>query len=256
MSKTKIPDKLTSAELQKLIKLGVLRYGKDRLEINELLPEYKKLIERNEGIKKPIQQSLFSDSELPQPIEKVSNFAQKGAENELKEITIELNRDIISKQSTRFNVARHRNDGHNFEGIALNKGDVVLYRNKQSGRVDVIIQVYTEADIEKEKKVIVPMIEAQLPDNWIPFANEVHILQWTFIFPHTSNFSKKEIEALGRGEKIYKTTKPDLPDNCKKLYLDCMNKLVYIDDALICHEAEIEKIYGFAPKIVIKLKGR
>ena len=63
------------------------------------------------------------------------------------------------------------------------------------------------------------------------------------------------MDAIRNGEIFYKNTKPDLPDNLKKLVNDAMSGLVYEDDSLIVTENDTAKYYGIGGCIIIELEG-
>lgn len=114
---------------------------------------------------------------------------------------------------------------------------------------------YTPAKQVYERNRIIPIISNQLPLNWKLWTQEVHITMMHFIFPLLKKHGKQVRIAIENGQRFYKTTTPDMPDNLKKLTLDAMSKLVYKDDALICTENDIAKYYGINPGTIIHLKG-
>ncbi len=77
----------------------------------------------------------------------------------------------------------------------------------------------------------------------------------TYIFPALKKFTKAQMERINSGEFIPKTTRPDLPDNLKKLPLDAMSGVIYKDDSVIWKECLTSKVYGTGGMIIIKLKG-
>ena len=102
----------------------------------------------------------------------------------------------------------------------------------------------------------IKQIKAQLPKDFDMFTQEVVVEQMTFIFPPLKSFSKKKMKFIEEGGIVPKTTKPDLPDNLKKLPLDAMSGLVFKDDSLIWKECLTEKIYGLGGCIIIRLRGK
>ncbi len=97
----------------------------------------------------------------------------------------------------------------------------------------------------------------QLPAGFTMFSHIVHIRKMHFVFAPLKSFSKTKgkMEKIHAGEIIYKTTKPDLPDNLKKLVNDSMSGLVYADDSLIATENDVAKYYGTGGMIVIEIEG-
>ncbi len=96
---------------------------------------------------------------------------------------------------------------------------------------------------------------SQLPDDFEMYENQVVIEEMTFIFPALKKFTKAQMERINSGEFIPKTTRPDLPDNLKKLPLDAMSGVIYKDDSVIWKECLTSKVYGTGGMIIIKLKG-
>jgi len=60
-------------------------------------------------------------------------------------------------------------------------------------------------------------------------------------------------KATRKASTHYRNNPPDI-DNLLKYYLDCMNKVVYIDDRLVC-AVQGEKIYSKVTRTVISIKG-
>lgn len=101
-------------------------------------------------------------------------------------------------------------------------------------------------------------IKDQLPKDWVPFSEEVHVTKLHFVFAPLKGFSKVKgkMDAIRDGKRFYKTTKPDLMDNLKKLPFDAMSGLVYEDDGLVCTETDVAKYYGIGGCIIIELTGK
>ncbi len=94
--------------------------------------------------------------------------------------------------------------------------------------------------------------KSQLPKGFTPFTGGVSV-KATFIFPPLKQFTKEKLKRLESGEKIHKTTKPDLHDNLMKLTIDSLNGIVFLDDSQIA-KVESEKIFGFVPCIELEFK--
>ncbi|MES2395835.1 MAG: RusA family crossover junction endodeoxyribonuclease [Bacteroidota bacterium] len=101
-------------------------------------------------------------------------------------------------------------------------------------------------------------IKKQLPEGFKMFEQICHITKMHFVYPPLKSFHKKKgtMERIRNGEIIYKNTRPDLPDNLKKLVNDSMSNLVYKDDGIIVTENDVAKYYGVGGCIIIELKGR
>lgn len=176
-------------------------------------------------------------------------------------ITLYLSGDPMPKQSYRSGVQRFRSNGMHtcpWSGklVEHKTGDVFVYKNKNTGRVDVIPIAYQDKKYEDRIKQYRIMIQNQLPKDFVKFEKEVHIVKLEFIFSPLKSFNKKILDGLQNKTLIkYHLKRPDLPDNCKKLPLDSMSGLVYTDDSLICTENNVVKRYGWRSGIIIELKG-
>ena len=174
-------------------------------------------------------------------------------------ITLTIPGTPIAKQSVRASTNRYFQNGTHWcpwckQNIWHNRGDVVTFKNKITGNIDVIIQMYQDSKYTRLDKAIKAYVSQQLPKNFLIFTKEVHIEMLDFVFPILSSFTKKKIHDIEKGEIIYKTVKPDV-DNLRKPLFDALTKLVWNDDALIVSENKIRKIYGIVPCTKIKLTG-
>ena len=168
----------------------------------------------------------------------------------------------VPKQSTRFFALRHRSDGFHtdpYTGVTTKhkKGDVLIYKNK-NGCVDINMAAYTESSLVKEEKKYKEIFLAQaLEQEHQIYTEEVHILKIHFIFPYLQSFSAKKIKEINKGNYIeFKTTKPDMHDNLKKMLIDSMAGIIFSEDSRICSETNIKKFYGPNPGTYITLIGR
>lgn len=185
---------------------------------------------------------------------------ENNKENDYTNITLYLSGDPMPKQSYRSGVQRHRSDGIHTcpwtnKQVQHKKGDVFVYKNKKTGKVDVIPIAYQDKKYEERIKQYRIMIQNQLPKDFKMFEKEVHITKLEFIFSPLKSFSKKISEGLQNKTLIkYKTSKPDF-DNSSKLLLDSLSKIVYHDDALICTVNGLIKRYGWKSGIIVEMKG-
>lgn len=127
---------------------------------------------------------------------------------------------------------------------------------KQSFRATIRagqIHAYQPESVEGATDDILTQVIAQLPQGHIPWGGGIKA-QMQFIFPFTQALRKNKaiMESYKAGNKILKTTKPDL-DNLEKLVYDAMAYRVYVNDSQICNKFS-EKIYGDIPGIKISLK--
>lgn len=120
-----------------------------------------------------------------------------------------------------------------------------------------IVKHYQPAEMDKRVKDYQRQIREQLPQDFVMFTKIVHVRKLHFIFSPLKAFHKikGKMEAIRGGEIFYKTTKPDLPDNLKKLVNDSMSNLIYKDDSLIVTENDVAKYYGEGGCIIIHLEG-
>ncbi len=79
---------------------------------------------------------------------------------------------------------------------------------------------------------------------------ESFMIDWSFYMPIPKTFSKSKRMAL-IGECVNHTCKPDV-SNLIKFYEDCMNSIIYRDDAQIC-KGSFEKLYSENPRTVINI---
>ena len=181
-------------------------------------------------------------------------------EKPMREITLYLSGTPMPKQSYKSGVTRHRTAGfhkcpYTGKDLKHKKGDVLLYRSKHSGCVDVIPIAYVDKKFTDRTNEYKFMIQEQLPKGFIRFENEVHITKLEFIFPPLKSFSKKILNGLKDKSLLkYKDSKIDV-DNLMKLVNDSMNGGVYEDDGLIVSYGSIVKRYGFKAGIVVTLRG-
>lgn len=126
--------------------------------------------------------------------------------------------------------------------------------SKQSFRVarrGNYIHKYQPKKIVNKENAVAWQVISQLPKGFTPTSNPVG-LDITFVFPPLKSWSKKKLAQLEAGERIYKTTKPDLPDNLCKGVCDAMESIVYLNDSQIC-SLRSQKVYGLTPKTTIDI---
>lgn len=92
----------------------------------------------------------------------------------------------------------------------------------------------------------------QLPEKWQsldgPLALEVQ-----FIFSPLRSFPKKTLQAIAAGNRVYKSTKPDLCDNLLKGLCDALTGICWRDDSQICKVSSC-KYFGLDPMIKLTVK--
>jgi len=125
--------------------------------------------------------------------------------------------------------------------------------DKKSGRH--ILAHFQPKEMEVRTKDYIRQIKEQLPKDFVMFQEQVHVTKMHFVFAPLKGFSKKKMDQIRDGEIIYKNTKPDMPDNLKKLVNDSMSGLVFKDDSIIVTEDNVKKYYGTGGMIILELSG-
>ena len=121
---------------------------------------------------------------------------------------------------------------------------------------DLYINSYQTAIITKTEEFLKQQLVYLLNRyKFLPFTKKVSIEAMIFYFSPLTSMKKSEKETIELGNVIMKITKPDLPDNLKKLLLDAMESIVFNNDSLICKETNTAKVYGKKPGVFIKIKG-
>jgi len=241
----------TPEEFRKYRALGIEPSGKGK---NELKKEVKaKEIEKKQD---SFKEHLDTTTDLfaTEPIQ-VSK-----SDKEFVELTIILSGEPMPKQSYRSGVTRHRSDGYHTcpytgQSVFHKKGDVLTYKRKDNGMVDVIPIAYVDEKYTKRTAEYKLAIQQQLPSDFVMFTEEVHIVSLEYIFSPLKSFSKKILEGLQNKTLLkYKNVKPDW-ENTSKLLMDSMSDLVYKDDALIVTLKDMVKRYGWRAGVIIKMRG-
>lgn len=100
-------------------------------------------------------------------------------------------------------------------------------------------------------------IANQLPPDFIPFSQEVHITKYHFVYAPLKAFQKQKgvMEKIRNGEMVMKLTAGDL-DNLIKPVNDSMNDLVFKDDAIVHSIDGLKKYYGMGGCVIIELCGK
>jgi Holliday junction resolvase RusA-like endonuclease len=127
------------------------------------------------------------------------------------------------------------------------KQSMRMGKNKYTGaKISYIDQevVLHAASIKHE---FTQQLKEQAP-GYIPTNGPVTI-KALFVFPLPDSAPKKIKEAMAAGKTVYKIKRPDLQDNLMKQICDCLNGVVYLDDARICHVKDAKKIYGDTPRL-------
>jgi len=242
----------TAAEYKRYMNLGIKPEGKGKNQLKKEV-KAKEIEKKQDSFKEHLDTS--TDLFATEPIQ-VSK-----TDKEFVELTIILSGEPMPKQSYKSGVQRFRSDGYHTcpwtgQSVKHKQGDVFVYKNKNTGRADVIPIAYTDEKYTKRTAEYKLAIQQQLPKDFVMFTEEVHILSIEYIFNPLQSFSKKILEGLQNKTLLkYKNTKPDAIDNCFKLLGDSLSDLVYKDDALIVTLKDMVKRYGWRAGVIIKLKG-
>lgn len=102
----------------------------------------------------------------------------------------------------------------------------------------------------QDKKTFITLIKRQIPKKPLLYPFDMHI---TFCYKRPKNQYRTKNKKLILKDDVpyYKSNKPDI-DNLIKFYMDCMNGLVYKDDAQVV-SINAQKVYGSKDYIHIKL---
>lgn len=224
--------------------------------------EYKQMLARvNKGKKEEVyvQESLFSNREVISKKE----WVQTSDKYRSVEFFID-GFEPLSKQSFRSVPARHRSTPNTLTTYTIKKGDriirgpqkgdVVIFINERTNKLDVVMNKYTDKNIVDATKRLRNLIKLQLPNDFEMFQKEIVITQLDFIFPPLKSFSKKKLKLLEDGIVIPKTTKPD-GDNLEKFLWDAMQGVVLTNDSIIFYREKVIKRYGLVPGYIVKMKG-
>lgn len=137
-------------------------------------------------------------------------------------------------------------------GIPMPKQSVRSFYNESLKR----IMHYQPKEMEENTKRCQVEVRKQLPKDFVPFANEVHITKLHFVFPPLKAFQKIKgrMDDIHNGKTFYKNTKPDA-DNCCKFCWDFLKGVAFTDDNIIVSLSGLKKIYGTGGATIIEMEG-
>ena len=105
---------------------------------------------------------------------------------------------------------------------------------------------------ETEEGKFMLLAKSQLPDNFILFSGPVSVTTVFYLPRPKSHFGTgKNSEVLKARAPINHISKPDI-DNLQKTVFDCLNQIVWVDDACI-FESTAMKQYSDRPRTIIKI---
>ncbi len=103
----------------------------------------------------------------------------------------------------------------------------------------------------KDKKEIIKELQKNIPK--VPLKSDISVeLYFHMPYPKKWYRTGKYAGILKDNAPFFHVIKPDV-DNLAKIYLDCMNKIIYNDDSQIVH-LEVFKMYSEEPKTIIKIR--
>ena len=158
-------------------------------------------------------------------------------------LKFEISDEPMAKQSIRYGCRYDKN------------GKVVMYFNKNSKRLEPLIIPYQKKEILDRQKSIIYQIREQLPEGFELWDGPITVHTIHFIFKPLTSFSKKKMAEIALGKIYPKDTRPDVTDNLQKMIWDCLEGIVYRNDAQIWHIKEVKKYYGLNPKTLIIIEG-
>ena len=86
------------------------------------------------------------------------------------------------------------------------------------------------------------------------FTGNVVVDKLYYVFSPLKSFTKKKLELIESGKKVFKNTKPDLSDNLNKMLFDAMQGIVYDNDSRVVGMNKVMKFYGNRPRIEIEIR--
>lgn len=107
--------------------------------------------------------------------------------------------------------------------------------------------------VNAEANIKMQILE-QLPKDFELFTGNVVVDKLYYVFSPLKSFTKKTMELIESGEKVFKNTKPDLSDNLNKMLFDAMQGIVYDNDSRVVGMNKVMKFYGNRPRIEIEIR--
>lgn len=134
--------------------------------------------------------------------------------------------------------------------VAMKNGEPVIKLTKK-GKKSIKLHTYQDKKTESNELWVKWNIAAQLPFGFDLFTGPILIRRLHYIFAFTKDAEKKSKQYTG---PIFKTTKPDVPDNLNKMVFDAMEGIVYKNDSQVIGIDNLRKYYGLQPKILLELE--
>jgi Holliday junction resolvase RusA-like endonuclease len=137
----------------------------------------------------------------------------------------------------------------------------VIPKGVQSFRATRTGHKYQDPKVVSWKTLVALMASQSLPEGYQVMTKEVVLHKLVFRFPPTKAMlsSKKKRaefdEALERGVRVHKSSKPDLMDNLSKGFIDALSGVVWADDKIIVASRDLAKVYHHKPGIELVFSG-
>ena len=141
-------------------------------------------------------------------------------------------------------------------GVVYNRstGDPIIYRNKNTGRRQVLTQQYQKKEVKENERSIQLVAKEQLPPGFTPTDKPIIVTRLIYSFPPIKSLNKAQRQAIEEGHVVLKHTKPDLTDNLSKGLFDALQGIVYMNDSQICEMSEVWKEYSSRPGTTVHFR--
>lgn len=130
-------------------------------------------------------------------------------------------------------------------------------RAKQSAKfakIGKFMKSYQPKSVVNAEANIKMQILEQLPKDFELFTGNVVVDKLYYVFSPLKSFTKKKMELIKSGKKVFKNTKPDLSDNLNKMLFDAMQGIIYDNDSRVVGMNKVMKFYGNRPRIEIEIR--
>lgn len=199
------------------------------------------------GLQRNTDGSYSKTKTVQQPREKLTQLTTKEIEDIAKKMTTERRFEKDHIDAIKPN--------EEFRRISLVLlGEPMPKQSVRSTKTGHHFQPKKHVDRAKDYK---RQIANQLPTDFIPFSQEVHITKYHFVYAPLKAFQKQKgvMEKIRNGEMVMKLTAGDL-DNLLKPVNDSMNDLVFKDDAIVHSIDGLKKYYGIGGCVIIEMIGK
>ncbi len=199
------------------------------------------------GLQRNTDGSYSKAKTVQQPREKLTQLTTKEIEDIAKKMTTERRFEKDHIDAIKPN--------EEFRRISLVLlGEPMPKQSVRSTKTGHHFQPKKHVDRAKDYK---RQIANQLPTDFIPFSQEVHITKYHFVYAPLKAFQKQKgvMEKIRNGEMVMKLTAGDL-DNLLKPVNDSMNDLVFKDDAIVHSIDGLKKYYGIGGCVIIEMIGK